>query len=122
MAFVYVIVDAKVSLLAYERALAAEDDETRKVAIAQHLADLRTHVKRLSAQNYDQLQGVRSLDFVLMFVPIESAFTLAMEYDQRLFTDAFDARIVLVSPTTLMMTLRIIQNVWRYENQNHCGE
>jgi|TARA_B100000315_G_scaffold41042_1_gene35854 DNA recombination protein RmuC len=113
-----VVVDAKVSLIAYEQALSAEDDDQRRLSITTHLSNLRTHVKQLSKQNYDQLQGVRSLDFVLMFVPIESAFMLAMEYDQRLFTDAFEARIVLVSPTTLMMTLRIIQNVWRYENQN----
>ena len=84
----------------------------------QHLLSLRAHVKRLSEQDYDQLSDVRSLDFVLLFIPIESAFTMAMEYDQRLFTEAFEKRIVIVSPTTLMMTLRIIHNVWRYEKQN----
>jgi DNA recombination protein RmuC len=113
-----VVVDAKVSLNAYERALAAETDDERATAIGQHLAHLRNHVRRLSAQNYDALEGIRSLDFVLMFVPIESAFTLAMEHDPKLFTDAFEARIVMVSPTTLMMALRNIQNVWRYEHQN----
>ncbi len=113
-----VVVDAKVSLNDYEDALAAENDEGRQKSIARYLANLRIHVKRLSEQDYDQLQDLRSLDFVLLFVPIESAFTLAMEHDHRLFTEAFEKRIVIVSPTTLMMTLRIIHNVWRYEKQN----
>jgi DNA recombination protein RmuC len=113
-----VVVDAKVSLLAYEAALSAETDEARERALRQHLASMRAHVKRLSEQDYDQLNNVRSLDFVLLFVPIESAFTLAMEQDHKLFTEAFERRIVIVSPTTLMMTLRIIHNVWRYEKQS----
>ena len=113
-----VVIDAKVSLVAYEEALACEDDGLREPLLKQHLLHLRNHVKRLSEQDYDQLADVRSLDFVLMFVPIESAFTLAMQMDQRMFTEAFAKRIVIVSPTTLMMTLRIINNVWRYEKQN----
>jgi len=113
-----VVVDAKLSLLAYEEALAEEDDTARDQAILRHVASLRTHVKRLAEQHYDQLPDVRSLDFVLLFVPIEAAFTMAMERDQRLFSEAFERRIVIVSPTTLMMTLRIIHNVWRYEKQN----
>jgi len=113
-----VVIDAKVSLTAYEQALAAESDGRREMHLRQHLASLKSHVKRLSEQDYAHLTDVRSLDFVLMFVPIESAFTLAVEQDHRLFTDAFEKRIVIVSPTTLMMTLRIIHNVWRYEKQN----
>ncbi len=113
-----VVVDAKVSLVAYERALAAEDETVREQSVRQHVLDLRAQVKRLAEQDYDRLQGLRSLDFVLLFVPIESAFTLAMEQDQALFTEAFNQRIVIVSPTTLMMTLRIIHNVWRYEKQS----
>jgi len=113
-----VVVDAKVSLAAYERALATEDDVERERLLRQHVADLRAQVKRLAEQDYDRLQGVRSLDFVLLFVPIESAFTIAMQQDESLFTEAFDRRIVIVSPTTLMMTLRIIHNVWRYEKQS----
>ena len=113
-----VVVDSKVSLVAYEGALAAEDDGLREQLIKQHVLDLRAQVKRLAEQDYDRLQGLRSLDFVLLFIPIESAFTLAMEEDQALFTEAFNQRIVIVSPTTLMMTLRIIHNVWRYEKQN----
>ncbi len=113
-----VVIDAKVSLTAYEQALAADSDSQRELHMKQHLASLRTHVKRLSDQDYAHLNDVRSLDFVLMFVPVESAFTLAVEEDPKLFTDAFEKRIVIVSPTTLMMTLRIIHNVWRAEKQN----
>jgi DNA recombination protein RmuC len=113
-----VVVDSKMSLNAYEEALSTEDDDHREQMLRQHLANLRNHVKRLSEQDYDQLPDVRSLDFVLLFIPIESAFTLAMELDHKLFTEAFTKRIVIVSPTTLMMTLRIINNVWRYEKQN----
>jgi len=113
-----VIIDSKVSLNAYEEALSSEDESQRERLLRTHLANLRNHVKRLGEQDYDRLRDVRSLDFVLLFIPIESAFTLAMETDTRLFTEAFTQRIVIVSPTTLMMTLRIINNVWRYEKQN----
>ena len=113
-----VIIDSKVSLVAYEAALSAEDDTVREVSIRRHLQDIRSHVRRLSDQEYDRLPGIRSLDFVLLFIPIESAFTLAMERDPSIFTEAFEKRLVIVSPTTLMMTLRIIDNVWRYEKRN----
>ncbi|MCZ6887518.1 MAG: DNA recombination protein RmuC [Gammaproteobacteria bacterium] len=113
-----VVIDSKVSLGSYERALGAVDEPTREAALKEHVANLRNHVKRLSQQNYDRLDGVRSLDFVLLFVPIEAAFMLGMERDPGLFTEAFDKRLVIVSPTTLMMTLRIIQNVWRFEKQS----
>jgi DNA recombination protein RmuC len=113
-----VVVDAKLSLLAYEEALAEEDPVARDDALSRHVASLRAHVKRLAEQGYEALEGIRSLDFVLLFVPIEAAFTLAMEHDQKLFSEAFERRIVIVSPTTLMMTLRIIHHVWRREQQN----
>ena len=113
-----VVVDSKVSLTAYERALTAEAEDVRDASLKEHVLNVRRHVKRLSAQSYDQLDGIRSLDFVLMFIPVEAAFTLAMERDPQIFTEAFEKRLVIVSPTTLMMTLRIIDNVWRYEKQN----
>ena len=113
-----IVVDAKVSLVAYEKALSAEDDETRQKYIDQHISHIKDQVRRLSAQDYERLKGVRSLDFVLLFLPIEPAFILAMEEDPALFRDAFAKRIMIVSPTTLMMTLRIIDNIWRYEKQN----
>ena len=98
--------------------MASEVDEERDLLLKQYLLNMKNHVKRLSDQDYDRWSGIRSLDFVLLFVPIESAFTLAMQTDHSLFTDAFAKRIVIVSPTTLMMTLRIIRNVWSYEKQS----
>ena len=113
-----VIIDSKVNLVAYEQAVASEVDEEREQYLRQHLTALRSQIKGLSEQDYDQLPDIRALDFVLLFIPIESAFTLAMEADRRLFTEAFNKRIMLVSPTTLMMALRIINNLWRVEKQN----
>lgn len=117
-----VVVDAKVSLIAYEQALTEEEAAARLVAARAHVASVRAHAKRLAEQDYDRLGGVRSLDFVLMFIPIEAAFSMAMENDQKVFTDAFERRVVIVSPTTLMMTLRIIHNVWRFEKQSRNAE
>ena len=84
-----VVVDSKVSLNAYEEALAVDDDQERDALLKQYLMNMKNHVKRLSSQDYDRLEDVRSLDFVLLFVPIESAFTLAMQTDHNLFTEAF---------------------------------
>ncbi len=117
-----VIIDAKTSLAAYDQALSTEDELRRAQLVKQHVLDLRAHVKRLAEQDYDRLKGLQTLDFVLLFVPVESAFTLAMSEDASLFTDAFARRVVIVSPTTLMMALRIIHNVWRVEKQNRNAE
>ena len=100
-----VIVDAKVTLVAYEQALASEDDQQREVLLRQHLMDLRNQIKRLSSQDYDQLPDVRSLDFVLLFVPIESAFTMAMEMDPACSLQLLSNGSCTVSPT-LMLALR----------------
>ena len=113
-----VVVDSKVTLVAYEQALSTADDKARQVHLKQHVDSVRGQVKKLAEQDYDQLPDLRSLDFVLLFIPIESAFTLAMELDPKLFVDAFNKRIMLVSPTTLMMALRIIDNLWQVEKQN----
>ena len=113
-----VVVDSKVTLVAYEQALSSEDEQARQVFMKQHVEAVKGQVKKLAEQDYDQLPDLRSLDFVLLFIPIESAFTLAMELDPKLFVDAFNKRIMLVSPTTLMMALRIIDNLWQVEKQN----
>ena len=113
-----VVVDSKVTLVAYEQALSTEDEQARQVYLKQHVDAVRGQVKKLAEQDYDQLPDLRSLDFVLLFIPIESAVTLAMELDSKLFVDAFNKRIMLVSPTTLMMALRIIDNLWQVEKQN----
>ena len=113
-----VVVDSKVTLVAYEQALSSEDEQARQVFMKQHVDAVKGQVKKLAEQDYDQLPDLRSLDFVLLFIPIESAFTLAMELDSKLFVEAFNKRIMLVSPTTLMMALRIIDNLWQVEKQN----
>ncbi|WP_236564204.1 MULTISPECIES: DNA recombination protein RmuC [Alcanivorax] len=113
-----VVIDAKVSLVAYERFTSTEDEEERRQARDQHLQSLRAHIKGLDIKDYSRLDGIRSLDFVLLFIPVEGAFMAAMEADPGLYTEAYERNIVLVSPTTLLVTLRTIQNIWRYEYQN----
>jgi DNA recombination protein RmuC len=113
-----VIIDSKVSLLAYERYCSAEDDQELMIAIKQHTGAVREHIKSLSDKDYSSLHGIKSLDFVLLFMPIEAAFVAAFQADERLFTDAFEHKIIVVTPTTLLATLRTIENIWRYERQN----
>ncbi len=113
-----VIVDSKVSLVAYERYYSEQDENIKNAALKEHIQSIRNHIRDLSKKDYQNLQAVRSLDFVIMFLPVESAFALAVQNDQSLFTEAFDKNIALVGPTTLMATLRTIQNIWRYEHQN----
>ena len=113
-----VIVDSKVSLLAYERYCSTEDDQERITALKQHTEAVREHIKGLSGKDYSGLKGIRTLDFVLLFMPIEAAFIAAFQADERLFTDAFEHKIIVVTPTTLLATLRTIENIWRYERQN----
>ncbi|MBS1619845.1 MAG: DNA recombination protein RmuC [Bacteroidetes bacterium] len=115
-----IIVDSKVSLIAYERYTSALDDDaaTHELQLKEHIASLRSHVKGLSGKNYQNLYNIGSPDFVLLFVPIESAFSLAISHDSELYNDAFDKNVILVSPTTLLATLRTISNVWKQEYQN----
>jgi len=113
-----IIVDSKVSLVAYERYCNEENDALKAQALREHVAAVRQHITDLSAKDYTGLQGVRSLDFVLLFMPVESAFLAAFQADDSLFTHAFERRIVVVTPTTLLATLRTIENIWRYERQH----
>lgn len=112
------IIDSKVSLTAYERYASAEDEAERQSALKQHVNSLRSHVKGLSRKNYHDLYGGSSPDFVLMFVPIESAFGLALQHDTGLYYEAFDKNIVMVSPSTLLATLATIDSVWKQEYQS----
>jgi DNA recombination protein RmuC len=113
-----VVVDSKVSLTAYERFCSAEDEQSRSDALKAHVTSLRQHIRQLSEKDYQALEGIRTLDFVLLFVPIEAAFSVAVTADGDLFSDAFNKNIVIVAPSTLLATLRIIQNIWRFEQQN----
>jgi len=113
-----VIIDSKVSLTAYQGYFAAEDDASRAQHLKLHLQSIRNHIRQLSEKSYQHLEGVSTLDYVLMFLPVEAAFTLAVQQDDLLFTDAFAKNIILVGPSTLLATLRTIQSIWRYEYQN----
>jgi len=112
-----VIVDSKVSLIAYERFVAAETSEDQNAALKLHIASIKSHVKGLSDKNYQNLYGVEGLDFVLLFIPIEGAFTAAVQADNSLFQDAFDKNVVIVSTSTLLATLRTIASIWKQEKQ-----
>ncbi len=112
-----IIVDAKTSLKAYERYI-SEENETHKSKYAdQHIGSIKKHIKDLSSKDYRGLRGVETLDFIFMFVPVESALLMAMEYDATLFDYAFKKNVILVGPTTLMVALRAVENTWRYEHQ-----
>ena len=112
------IVDSKVSLVAYDRYVNADSDEAREIALQQHLVSLRSHIKSLSDKNYPALYGLDSLDFVLMFVPVEPAFMAAVQADPSLYEAAWGKNVVIVSPTTLIATARVVESVWRLERQN----
>ena len=113
-----IIIDSKVSLTAYEKYVNAESELERDSELKNHLLSIRTHIKGLSEKNYQTIYEIGSLDFVLLFMPIEPAFGLAVQNDPELFNDAYEKNIVIVSPSTLIATLRTIANIWRQENQN----
>lgn len=113
-----VVIDSKVSLVAYERYFNSDDDTERGRCLDEHVSSLRNHIKGLGKKNYQQLEGVRTLDYVLLFIPIEPAFLLAVDRDPELIKLALDHNIMLVSPTNLLVALRTVNNIWQYEYQN----
>ncbi len=113
-----IIVDSKVSLIAYEKYSSANDEDQHALLLKDHITAIENHIKTLSEKDYSSLKGVRSLDFVLMFIPIEPAFLVAFQNNDKLFSDAFNRKIIVVTPTTLLATLKTIENLWRYEKQN----
>lgn len=114
----HLVIDAKATLVAYEDYASAEDDKHRDAALKRHLDAVRAHIKGLSDKNYQDLYGLKSLDFVLMFVPIEPAFMLAVTHDRDLFMDAWNKNVLLVSPSTLLFVVRTVASLWRQEAQN----
>jgi DNA recombination protein RmuC len=114
----HLIIDSKVSLIAYERLVNCETEDERKIFSKAHVESIRGHVANLSSKNYHALHQVNSPDFVLLFIPIESSFSFAVQLDAELFSDAWDKRVVIVSPSTLLATLRTIASIWKQERQN----
>ncbi|MDR2213805.1 MAG: DNA recombination protein RmuC [Pseudomonadales bacterium] len=112
------VIDSKVSLGAYLDYCASEDADAKARYLRLHLQSIRNHVRELSEKNYQHLRGLNTLDYVLMFLPVESAFTLALQSDDQLCNDAFARNIILVGPSTLLASLRTIQSLWRNEYQN----
>ena len=113
-----IVIDSKVSLTAYVRYTQASDADTAARELAAHVASIRAHMKGLSLKNYTDLEGVNTLDFVFMFIPVEPAYLLALQHEAGLFQECFDKRIMLVGPSTLLATLRTVANIWRNEQQN----
>ncbi|HGO8449783.1 TPA: DNA recombination protein RmuC [Neisseria meningitidis] len=113
-----IVIDSKVSLTAYVRYTQAADADTAARELAAHVASIRAHMKGLSLKDYTDLEGVNTLDFVFMFIPVEPAYLLALQHDAGLFQECFDKRIMLVGPSTLLATLRTVANIWRNEQQN----
>ena len=113
----HIIVDSKVSLIAYERAVNADTEQDRQKFLKEHLLSLKNHIKGLSEKHYQTASKLNSPDFVLLFIPIEASFSVAVQEDQELFSFAWDQKVVIVSPSTLLATLRTISSIWQQENQ-----
>jgi DNA recombination protein RmuC len=113
-----IVIDAKTSLVAYERYVNAGDEAQKARYAKAHLEAVKNHIDRLSDKSYTRLEGINTLDFIFMFMPIEGALMLALREDPQLYDRAFGRQIVLVSPTTLLVALRAVENTWRHERQN----
>ena len=113
-----IVVDSKVSLTGWSRFVGAENEEQRSQAMAEHVRSLRTHLRSLSSKDYSSLKGLRSLDFVLMFIPIDGAFSAAVQSEEKLIDEMYSQKVIIVTPTTLLATLRMIEYFWQNEHQS----
>lgn len=113
-----VVIDSKMTLVAYERYFHSNSDQEKTVALSQHISSIRSHIKGLGLKDYHKLNGISSLDYVLMFIPVEPAFQVAIQAAPNLVNEALENNIILVSPTTLLVALRTIDNLWRNDKQN----
>ena len=113
-----VVIDSKVSLTAYERYMSCENEEERGDYLRQHVLSFRNHIKELSSKAYEDIPEITSLNYVLMFVPLESAFMLAIETERDIYSEAFEKNVIIVCPSTLLATLRTIHSIWQFEYQN----
>ncbi len=112
----HIVIDSKVSLVAYERLVHAEDEE-REGYLKQHLASIKSHILGLGAKNYHDLYQINSPEFVLLFIPIESSFAVAVQTDRDLFDFAWNKKVVIVTPSTLLATLKTVASIWKQEQQ-----
>jgi len=113
-----VVIDSKVSLTAYERYVSTNDEKVRETAIRDHLISIRNHIKELSEKNYPDIYQLQALDFVMMFLPVEPAYHIAMQEDPDFWNLAYEKRILIISPTNLIAALKMVESMWRHENQN----
>ncbi len=113
----FIVIDSKVSLTAYQQFVGLENKEEKEKALKRHVESVKKHVKELSDKNYPSIKDKNTPDFVLMFLPIEPAFAAAIQTDHSLFNYAWERKVVIVSPTTLLATLRTIESIWRQEKQ-----
>ncbi|MEI6747339.1 MAG: DNA recombination protein RmuC, partial [Methylococcaceae bacterium] len=114
----HLVVDSKVSIIAYNDYISAESEAIQKAALKRHVDSFKMHIKGLSEKNYQHIHGVKSLDFVLMFVPVESAFMLAVANDNELWQEAWKKNVLLVSPSTLLFVIRTVAHLWKQEQQS----
>ncbi len=113
----HIVIDAKTSLKAYSEYVSLDDEELKKDKLKSHVLSVKEHIKTLSLKRYENLKGINSLDFIFMFLPVEGALMLALQSDANLYDQAYKQKIILVSPTTLLVALRAVENSWRYEKQ-----
>ncbi len=117
-----IVIDSKVSLLAYSDYFRTDDEIERELALKQHVDSIKAHIKGLSAKSYQNLTGINTLDYVMMYIPIEGASAMALQSDPTLWEEAYSRNIVLVSPTNLLAILRSVETIWRHEKQNKNAE
>ncbi|BGI50869.1 MAG: DNA recombination protein RmuC [Arsenophonus endosymbiont of Ceratovacuna japonica] len=113
-----IVIDSKMSLIDYENYFNSKDEQQQKISLQKHINSIRNHIKDLGQKNYHKLNGLRSLDYILMFIPIEPAYLIALREAPGLIDEGLRNNILLVCPSTLLVTIRIIDNLWRYEKQS----
>ncbi len=113
-----IIIDSKVTLTAYDNYIAAENEKEQQVALKAHLVSVKNHINELASKNYQEIDEIKTLDFVIMFMPVEPAYLLAIQNEPQLWTYAYEKRILLISPTNLVAVLKMIESLWKQEYQN----